>query len=54
MYPDWKDQDPHKKIDAPKHVSTHSGIPILTVTSYNKDYIKTRPKTSILSASEVK
>ncbi|CAD8056620.1 unnamed protein product [Paramecium sonneborni] len=54
MYPDWKDQDPNRKIDAPKHVSTHSGIPILTVTSYSKDYTKARPKTSNLSASDVK
>ncbi|CAD8048058.1 unnamed protein product [Paramecium primaurelia] len=54
MYPDWKDHDPNKKIDAPQHISTHSGIPILTVTSYNKDFTKNRPKTSILSASDVK
>lgn len=50
MYPDWKDHDPDRKISAPKHVSTHSGIPILTVTSYNKDFNMNRPKTSNASA----
>ena len=54
MYPDWKDHNPDRKIDAPKHISTHSGIPILTVTSYNKDFQKIRPQTSNASASDVK